>query len=194
MWPWEHFSVSYLSYSVAVRATRRRPPNAVEGYALLFGALFPDLIDKPASWLFQIFPSGVSVAHSIFVAVPFTILVLLVSRRLGRTEFGTGFGVAYLLHLPQDAVYGTITSGSAPAYRVFLWPIAPKQTSSYGGFLANVRHYFGQYQALLADPWTVWFVLFEVLLLSAALSLWIADGAPGWNTVSKRLPTKWLAR
>jgi hypothetical protein len=192
MWPWEHLSVSYIVYSMAVRGSRRRPPTATESYALLVGALFPDLVDKPAGWLFHVFPSGISVAHSVFIAVPLSLAILLICHNKGHTGAGTGFGVGYLLHLPQDAVYGTITSGSAPTYRVFLWPIAPQQTDTYGGFVANVQHYFSSYQTLLADPNAIWFVVFELLLLSMALLLWIIDGAPGWNIVRRQLPTQWF--
>lgn len=194
MWPWEHFSVSYIGYSLAVRGIRRRPPTAAEGYALLFGALFPDIIDKPASWLFNVFPSGVSVTHSVFIAVPLTLAILGITYWIGYADAGAGFSVGYLLHLPQDAVYGTITSGAAPSYRVFLWPVAPQQTSTYGGFLANVRYYFSSYRELLADPQAVWFAAFEFLLLSGAVLLWVIDGAPGWASVRRRLPTQWFPR
>ncbi|WP_396276125.1 metal-dependent hydrolase [Haloarcula sp. 1CSR25-25] len=192
MWPWEHLSVSYIAYSIAVRGSRRRAPSPTESYALLVGALFPDLVDKPAGWYFHVFPSGVSVAHSVFIAVPLSLTILLVCRYWDYPGVGTGFGVGYLLHLPQDAVYGTITSGSSPTYRVFLWPVAPLQSDTYGGFLANVRHYFGSYRELLADPNAVWFVGFEILLLSVAVFLWFVDGAPGWKVVRGQLPTRWL--
>lgn len=188
MWPWEHFAVGYLVYSLAVRLLRQRTPSGVEFAAVLFGSQFADLVDKPASWLFHVFPSGVSVAHSVFVAVPLTAGIALVCRRVGYSEVGAAFGVSYLLHLPSDALYGTVTRGAPPSYRVFLWPVAPKSTSVPGGFLTNVGYLFDGYRTLLlTDPQTAWFLVFEVVLVSATVLLWLADGTPGLAVVDDRL-------
>jgi hypothetical protein len=166
----------------------------VDAYAVLVGSQFPDLIDKPGSWLFDILPSGVSLAHSVFIAVPVTTLVIIESRRRNQTAAGLAFSTGYLSHLPSDALYGTIARGSPPSYRVFLWPIAPKTTSSPGGFLTNVRYYFDMYQSMRNHPNVVWFVVFEVLFLSTAIVLWIADGKPGIGLLRDRFWSKWTTK
>jgi len=179
MFPWEHFAVGYVAYSLSARVLGYRAPSLGVLLAVLFGSQFPDLVDKPASWLFGVFPTGVSVAHSVFVAVTLVAVVVAVTKRVGRANVGAAFGVGYLLHLPADAVHRTIVRGLQPDFRVFLWPIASKQPSPPEGFLASVEFYLSNYPALLASPNTLRFIGFEVALLGTALLLWISDGAPG---------------
>ncbi|MFC6964015.1 hypothetical protein ACFQL7_23110 [Halocatena marina] len=51
MWPWSHAAVGYLCYSIGTRLVGRRPTTGPT-VAVLFGALLPDLVDKPLSWVF----------------------------------------------------------------------------------------------------------------------------------------------
>jgi len=45
----------------------------------------------------------------------------------------------------------------------------------------------------MANPSTICAIVFEVLLLSVAIFLWLIDGAPGWNIVCRQLPIRWLS-
>jgi hypothetical protein len=194
MWPWEHFAAGYIAYSLSSRILGDRVPTHLDASAVLVGSQFPDLIDKPGSWLFGLLPSGVSLAHSVFVSVPVTIFVIIESRRRNQTAAGLAFSTGYLSHLPGDALYGTITRGAPPSYRVFLWPIAPKTTNPPGGFLTNVRYYLDIYQSMRNHPNVVWFVVFEVLFLSTAFLLWIADGKPGVALLRDQFRDRWTTK
>lgn len=186
MFPWEHLALGYLVYSLSARVLGFRPPDRAALFAVLLGSQFPDLVDKPASWLFNVFPSGVSVAHSVFVAVTLTLAVVVVAARYDRTDIGLAFGTGYLLHLPADAAYRTIVRGLPPDYRVFLWPVAPKHPEPPGGFLVNVEYYISNYPELFDTVNGVRFLGFEALLLGGALLLWIADGMPGIPQCDRR--------
>jgi hypothetical protein len=179
MFPWEHLAVGYVFYSVGVRVLDARPPDWVAAAAVLLGSQFPDLVDKPASWLFDVFPTGVSVAHSVFVAVPVAVAVAVFARQLGRTDAGLAFGTSYLLHLPADALYGAILRGRPSEFSVFLWPVDSKETHAPGGFLVNVEHYLSRYPEFFTNADALRFLGFELLLLGLALALWVLDGTPG---------------
>ena len=178
MWPWEHIAVGYIVFSLGIRILQRRLPRNSECFAVVLGSLFPDLIDKPLGWLFQVL-TGVSLAHSVFFAVPFSLTAVWIAHRFGAAAAGTAFTTGYLFHLLGDALFNTISKGQEPAYRVFLWPVAPMETNPPGNFLYSVQYYFENYRALLADPNNVLFLVFELTLLMTALSLWVADGRPG---------------
>jgi len=186
MFPWEHFAVGYVLYSLSVRVFSLQPPDWAALLAVLFGSQFPDLVDKPASWLFNVFPSGVSVAHSVFVATTLTVVAIAVAKYHGRADVGFAFGTGYLLHLPADAAFRTIVHGLPPDPRVFLWPIAPKYPDPPGEFVVNIKHYISQYPELFTTAEGLRFLGFEVTLLSGAFVLWLLDGAPGIPRSAKR--------
>jgi hypothetical protein len=178
MYPWEHFAIAYISCSVVIRMSDAGPVDRSEFFAILLGSQFPDLIDKPASWLFEVFPSGVSVAHSVFIAVPIAVFVLILTSRRENTTAGLAFIAGYLLHLPADALYPTILRGTAPQVAVFLWPIVPAAPNPPGGFLTNVQFYLLQYPEQLMTV-GAWVVLLELGLVGSAFALWLLDGTPG---------------
>ncbi len=68
-----------------VFAVRARPtPRASGGCGrgvLAFGAVLPDLVDKPLAWQFDLFETGYAVAHSAFVVVPALFVVYVLARR-----------------------------------------------------------------------------------------------------------------
>ena len=74
MWPWEHAAVAYLCWAALDRRAARSEGAAV--VAVLVGSQFPDLIDKPLSWVFQVLPTGQSLAHSLLFALPLIGLVV----------------------------------------------------------------------------------------------------------------------
>lgn len=184
MWPWEHLAVGYLLYSLGARVFGRDPPDGVEFVVLAIATQLPDLVDKPLSWGFGVFPTGHAVAHSVFVAVPVGMAVLVVTRRRGHLRTGVAFDVGYWSHLATD-VLDPLRYGDLPIVSRVLWPVANNSgyETDYGigrGFV-----YIGRFLSELstADPWNVF--LLYVLLPLATLAIWVADGAPGVGLIGR---------
>ncbi|MGQ4556070.1 metal-dependent hydrolase [Halobellus sp. GM3] len=178
MWPWEHAAVAYLAYSAVVHALRRRSPTGPEAIAIAVGSVFPDLIDKPLAWEFEVFGAGYGVAHSVFFAVPMAVGVAALARRRERAAVGAAFAVGYLLHLPADLFVGYVTEGRVPFARV-LWPLRSVETSYDGGFSGTLVDYLGGYlgSILSGDVGTP--VAVGLGALGLCVLVWLIDGAPG---------------
>lgn len=180
MWPWEHLAVGYLAYSIAVRSVTGRPPrDPVAVVVLAFATQFPDLIDKPLAWSLGMLPTGTSLAHSVFVAVPLSVLVAVLAWRWGRPAIGAAFAIGYLLHLPSDAIYAAVILGSPLTGEGFAWPLVPATPIERTGFGANVSHYFERYVAALTSREGIRYLAAELLLVGGAFALWLRDGVPG---------------
>ena len=178
MWPWEHVVVGYLAYSLFARTYYRQSPDALETIAVVFASLLPDLIDKPLAWEYGVFESGYALGHSVFFAVPLSLAVGLLARRVGRDRAGVAFGLGYLLHLPADVIPIYVRRGEWPIERV-LWPVrsAPPDRGSAGfreQFLAMVGEY--QRDLLAGELSSVEWV--GLGLVAFTTLLWLADGAP----------------
>jgi hypothetical protein len=189
VWPWEHLAVGYIAVSLAVRIGGRRVDDEMV-LAILLGSQLPDLIDKPLAWTLAVLPSGTTLAHSVFVAVPLSALVIGLGRRRGYGHVGLAFALAYLLHLPGDALYGTMTVGSPPSVDAILWPLVPKSAGSDpAGLFSETLYYVGRYRAFLGQPEAVRYLLLESVLLLTALALWLRDRRPGSGLLGR-----WTAR
>jgi hypothetical protein len=178
MWPWEHLSVGYLLYSTVMRTLYRRPPGDVGAVAVALGTQFPDLIDKPGGWVFGVLPSGTSVAHSAFVAVPVSLVAVAVARRRGVSEIGGAFAIGYLSHLAGD-VFFSVLIGGGPAFGAVLWPLGEDPSGGSVSVLALVSRLFARWIEYLASPVGIGYVLFEIGLLAVAVAVWVRDGTPG---------------
>lgn len=178
MWPWEHVAVGYLLYSAYVRVRHDNSPDTWPALAVGFGALFPDLVDKPLAWTVDVLPSGVSVAHSVFTALVLATCVVWVLDHVGHRQIGVGFAVAYLAHLPADALYPVLL-GDRVHLRAFLWPVATTPDAGGSGFLAHVVEYGVAFVHFLGTPRGLAFLVLEVTLVGSAIAVWIADGHPG---------------
>ena len=185
MWPWEHLAVGYVLFALLARVFDWTLDD-VAVLALAVGTQFPDLVDKPLAWGFAALPSGTSLAHSVFVAVPVALAVWLTLARLSHGVVGVGFAVGYLAHLPADILYGPLTRGGPVSVDPLLWPLVEQTVSNGGGLLATVAYYLAAYQAFLTTPRVVGYLVFELLLLGVALWLWVADGTPGLGLVRRR--------
>lgn len=179
MWPWEHFAVGYIVVSLLGRRRARRVDDRLFA-AVLFGSQFPDLVDKPLAWTFSVLPSGTTLAHSVFVAVPLSLVVLAWGRGRGDRRLAVAFVVPYLCHLPGDALYAALTVGGQPSFDALLWPLVPKAPGGESaGLIGETLYYLGRYQTFLARPEAVRYLLLETGLLGTALALWVGDGRPG---------------
>mgnify|MGYP000563038312 CR=1 FL=1 len=178
MWPWEHLSVGYLLYSATMRAVYRRSPGDVGAVVVALGTQFPDLIDKPGGWVLGVLPSGTSVAHSAFVAVPVSLAAVAIARRRGVPEVGVAFAVGYLSHLAGDVLFYVLI-GRGPAFGAVLWPLGSEPAGGTVSVFGIVSRLFGRWVEYLASPAGVGYVLFEVGLLALAVAVWVRDGTPG---------------
>lgn len=178
MWPWEHLAIGYLLYSATSRVGYDRAPSDHEAVVLAVGTQFPDLIDKPGSWVFGVLPSGTSVAHSVFTAVAVTLVGLGLARRSGIPELGVAFGIGYLSHLFGDVFYSVLLGGR-PAFGAVLWPFGPAYAGNSRGILERVAGFFMKYADYLLSPVGLGYLLAEVAFLAAAVAVWTADGNPG---------------
>jgi hypothetical protein len=178
MWPWEHLAFGYVLYSVYVRVVHGERPVRTDALALAFATQLPDLVDKPLAWTFGLLPSGVSLAHSAFVAVPLAAVAVLVARGLGVGSAGRAFGVGYLSHLAGDVLYPLALNGEvSPEY--LLWPLVDQAAVEPVGSLPMALGLLSRFGDFLTTPRGVVYLALELLLLGVALAVWNADGLPG---------------
>ena len=192
MFPWEHLAFGYLCYSLLVHLRGRRPTGRAT-IALAVGTQFPDLVDKPLSWTLDVLPAGVF-AHTLFVALPLSALVLLAAYRWSRTELAVAFVVGYLSHLPGDVLPSLVFGEKVRAWFLF-WPAVARPgvdvsdpivgPGAGAGLLTNARYYFGGYLDALAGPNGLLYVAGELLVLAAVFALWLHDGRPGVGTLGR---------
>ncbi len=177
MWPWEHVIVGYVAYSLFSHLVYREGPNGLGAAAVVFAALLPDLVDKTLSWQFGVFPGGYAIGHSVFVAIPVSILVGMLAHRAGRSRAGIAFAAGYLLHLPSDVVPDYPRYGRYPTERV-LWPIEQAEGAHGQGLVNGFLELFVPFasQLLTLDPSPE--LTFQLGLLGCAFLLWAYDGMP----------------
>lgn len=179
MWPWEHAAFGYLCYSLLVRWLTGESPGRAGAYAVAFGALFPDLVDKPLSWAFAVFPSGYAVGHSVFVAVLLAAVVVPLAHEAGHLGAGLGFVVGQFSHLVGDIVY-PVVFGEGLAPTVVLWPLVhqPGYAVQYG-LVDRFLLYLVRFLSLLSQPTARGLLVLELTFMLGVAALWIADGTPG---------------
>lgn len=182
MWPWEHLAVGYLCYSLLTRAWTGSSPDWTGALALAVGTQFPDLIDKPLAWEFGVLPSGNTLAHSLFTALPLSVLVLVLAKRLGALHLGAAFVVGYLLHLPGDVVY-PVLYGDGLWIDFLLWPIVPAQAGQVPGFISEFQRLVERTVRFLSSPSGQLYITLEAGLIALAVAVWYSDGMPGVGVI-----------
>lgn len=122
MRPVEHFVVALLPLLAYVLLRDRRLPTPRFVALLFVGSQFPDLVDKPLAHQFGVIPSGRVFLHSLPVALPFLLVVILYGYWTDRPRPTAAFAVAYLSHLFADNYRGLL--GPTPTVSPdLLWPI-----------------------------------------------------------------------
>lgn len=174
MWPWEHFLVGYVAYSLGKRAIGAPPPGRPELLVLAVGTQFPDLIDKPLGWGTTILPSGVSLAHSYVVAVPLVALAVLLARRTDRPELGAAFGFGYLLHTPAD-VFARYLLSDEVILSAFVWPLVPVAAMDTQPVFGRAADLFVSFVEILGTPTGLLYLAIEMTLFVSAVLLWWSD-------------------
>lgn len=177
MWPLGHAAIAYLLYSGSTHARHGAPPGAVAVLVVLFGSLFPDLVDKPLAWYAGVLPNGRTLAHSLLVLVPLCLAVFLIARRYGRSEYGVAFAVGALSHSLVDAV-PVLWDPEANADFLF-YPLTGGEPYEGDGAPGVVDLFLSS----LSDP----YFLSEFAFASLALALWVRDGYPGLALLRTRV-------
>ncbi|WP_440991901.1 metal-dependent hydrolase [Haloarchaeobius baliensis] len=185
MWPWEHVAVAYVAYSLGSRLAGRRVTGAA-AVAVAFGALFPDLVDKPLSWVVGVLPGGRSLAHSLLVAVPVVLAVQLLGRDRRTGLVATAFSVGYLSHLPMDVLASGVLGGEFDT-GFLLWPLTPTATGQPASpAFVHLLEQHREFIAFLTGPTGRRYLAFELALLSVATVCWWRDGVPGVSWLRRR--------
>ena len=175
--------MGYLGYSLYTHVRGRGPPRSAAVVALAVGTQFPDLVDKPLSWMLGILPSGHSMAHSLLVAVPLALLAVQLGSAIGRKKAGAAFAFGYLSHLPGDVVYPAMIGGKANVGFLF-WPLVPAPESEASvGFVEMVRTLFGQYLTEILTGQLSAYIALEICLLLSVFLLWLYDGLPPFRAL-----------
>ncbi|ACV48147.1 MULTISPECIES: metal-dependent hydrolase [Halomicrobium] len=177
MWPWEHLACGYVALSVLSRLRDGDRPTGPQTVAVAVGTQFPDLVDKPLGWGTTLLPSGISLAHSLLVAVPLSAAVVAVARETGHGRVGWAFAIGYLAHLPGDVVY-PMALGGPPRLAFLLWPLTESVASAPVSITGHVWALLAQFVALLATPAGRVYVVLELLLVGGAILAWVLDETP----------------
>ena len=172
MWPWGHLAVGYLLYSLYTRGKSRTPPDDIATLFVALGTQFPDLVDKPLAWTFQLLPSGRSLAHSLYALILVSLVVAWIAKRRGQPQVGPAFALGYASHLIADGI-APFLEDDFSKLTYLGWPLLP--APDYGieyGFLYRFTHL----------EFTPSFLL-EIGLGVLVFSLWIVDGTPGVDLI-----------
>lgn len=177
MWPIGHASVAYLLYALSTRSRFDGPPGHGATVTVGLASQVPDLIDKPLAWYLGVLPGGRTLAHSLFVLVPLSLVVYGLARQRNVEEYGVAFAIGALSHTLLDA-FPILWDAETP-WEALFWPLlSPGGVSGEGAptILGLLRDSLGQ-------P----YFLSEFLFLALALYVWRADGYPGLGPVIGRL-------
>ena len=186
MWPWGHLAFGYVLFSLVSRGWFDEPPRGSSVYVLAVATQLPDLVDKPLSWTFGVFPTGYSIGHSVFVAVPVATAVALAAWRWNRPDAGVAFAVGYGSHLVGDLLVGAVTGQEYVIERV-LWPVAtlPPYAVRLGAFERGLA-YFTEFVVQLRTAEDPTLLLLYLGPFVAAFVIWVVDGMPGIPWIRRR--------
>lgn len=183
MWPPAHAAIGYLGYSLYSRSAGRQPSSG-GSIVVVFGSVFPDLVDKPLAWGLGVVPGGRSLAHSLLVAIPVCLLAVAVAARLQQLAYGIAFTIGYILHLPADVLATLLVRGEINA-GFLLWPVSPLSPETGGWLRRDVSD--GSILPELFGSVVITYGALEMLLVGCALAQYRLDGYPGlsrsrWKT------------
>ena len=164
MQPVVHLAVGYLCYAGYARWREGTPPGERATLAALFGAVLPDLLDKPP-WMLGL-AVGRTIGHSLLFAVPVVVGGWLLARSRERPTLGIAFAIGVGSHLATDVPWHVI-AGDYDELGFLLWPITPMPPYSGTKPLATLGP---------IEMTTLWL---EAAILVAGAGLWWADSRPG---------------
>ncbi|QLG29207.1 metal-dependent hydrolase [Halorarum halophilum] len=175
MIPWAHAAIGYLLWSASTHYWKKRPPGDLEAWCLLLGTQFPDLVDKPLAWTYNVLPSGRSLGHSLLTVLVIFAIGYALSRRWNRTNLVVAFSVGHLSHSLADT-YRLLLTGQYEDLGYLLWPLLRAPTS-------DSQNTFGEY---LRELSVSSFIGPKSLIGVLMLVLWVYDGMPGVPSLRSR--------
>jgi hypothetical protein len=137
--------------------------------------------------VFQVLPTGQSLAHSLLFALPLIGLVVALARASGRTAVGLAFGVGYLSHLPADAVYPVVFGGGLRG-SFLLYPLVEIEPYAMPGLGPRLAAMADNVGPLLSSPLGILYVLADALLVTAAFVVWYRRDCPGLGLLRRWVP------
>jgi len=179
--PWEHAAIAYLLYSGYSRVRYGLLPAGWPVLVVVFASQLPDLIDKPLAWQFGLIPSGRSLAHSVFVAVPLVIVVSAIARRRDRAAMGAAFAIGYLSHLATDAV--PLYPGAGTSFESILWPLVSQEhvPRQYDGVIEPTIAILSSGLSSMLVPSVN--AIGSVGMVVVMAAVWLRDGKPGLQEI-----------
>jgi len=168
MWPWEHLAFGYLIVSVAWRLSDRKR-NGLLVMAVAAGTQFPDLVDRPLYHLGAL-PAARSLTHSLLVAAPLCLIVLVAAIRRDRFALGVAFTIGYLSHLLGDALPAVI-EGHYGSIRFLLWPVYPATPGMGTAFQRML-------DVLMTPEVYLTTLSYRTAMVLLVIVVWIDDGLP----------------
>ncbi|MFC6722984.1 metal-dependent hydrolase [Halobium palmae] len=193
MYPWGHLAVGYLLYSVAVHVRHRRPPTGPAALVGIGATQFPDLVDKPLNWGFNVF-DGRAIGHSLVVLVPLCGLLWYWSRSRECEPLALAFAVGVLSHPLADA-RAALLAGDLEGASYLGWPLLQPPTYPAETAADHVERGVQATQSLAASPVTELPGSFgiQLVLFGGCLLVWASDGFPGVGVV-RHWYRRWLVR
>jgi membrane-bound metal-dependent hydrolase YbcI (DUF457 family) len=120
--PHEHLLIALVMVLCYIMVAKRELPS-IELLAIAFvGSQLPDLIDKPLAIQLDVIPTGRVFMHSLPVAIPVWMILLVYTWRTERPHAGVAFVIAYASHLVGDN-YRLLAAQQVP--NNLLWPFRP---------------------------------------------------------------------
>ena len=177
MWPPGHLAVAYLCYALWSRRRDGVPPMGLAVVVLAVASQFPDLVDKPLAWYLGVLPTGRTLAHSLLVVVPLSLLAIWLARRYDRPELGTAAAIGALSHVLVDALPVLWREEAEASF--LLWPLVAVEGYEEPGAPSVPE--------LLAESAAQPYFLLEFVLLAIALVWWRRDGYPGLGVVRRAI-------
>ncbi len=169
MWPWGHVASAYLCWLVYARISDADAEEEVAVVIVAFGALFPDLVDKPLAWYVGILPTGRSLAHSLVVLVPLAVIIYWIGRKFGHSEWGVAFAIGAISHALLDAAPALWRADDSAMF--LFYPLIPIEGYGERGTPTVSELLLGS----LSEP----YFLIEIPLAAIALGIWYRRGCPG---------------
>lgn len=170
MLPWAHAAFGYLCYHGYTARTGSRP-SGVAALAVVFGTQFPDLVDKPLAWTFDVLPSGRSLGHSVFALVLVCGLLYLAFEETRRREL-LAFALGYASHLLGDGLHA-LWEREFVQFGYLFWPLTSAPLDDEG------MSFLEFFTTLEPSGW----LLFGLALTAVGLVVWARDGYPGVRDV-----------
>jgi membrane-bound metal-dependent hydrolase YbcI (DUF457 family) len=136
MFPLEHFLVASLPVLMYALICNGHLPSIRLTAVTFIGSQFPDLVDKPLAYQFGLIPSGRVFMHSLPIALPFLLGIIIYGWKTERNRLSLGFAFAYVSHLVADnyrPLFGPHPQIRSDLLWPFVEPVSRPDVPSWAG-------------------------------------------------------------